>query len=949
MARVNEKTRLLPAVQAIYGSTNNKLKIKRCLIIMSIVTAAALSGLSVWWLFFDVQVASPAAIPDKFICGDTKSETGYIKLANKEDDHYFYWFFESRSNLETDPLVLWLTGGPGGSSMFALLVENGPCTIQPDLSTKLNPYSWNNNANVIWLDQPTGHPQYRGREFFVTGESYGGHYVPAAAHYIWSKNKVENVVGQVPDMNLQGFAIGNGLTNEFIQYAHYQDMNHNRYNITFLADAEEEQMKVDSAQCIEFTRECLASPQNQTLCLLGPECWANKLVLPFDRADRNNYDIREACNNSDPDASCGDFPIIASYLDLPEVRQYLNVSERVPAWIEENEDVHYTFVADGDMSASFHTYVADMLNDGVRVLVYAGDADLMCNWIGNRAWTLALDWQGKDGYNTIEERAFIAHDPLLPNDSSAIDAGVVLSFNNLAFVRVYDAGHMVPMNQPAVSLDLINRFLANEDLSHSSIVTMVNEATPLRWDMHAAEIQRQKRITKMVGLGTLALAITAVVGFAAIEDRTSPVVAVASTGDAVTCGTAANEAGYIKLPHKQDDHLFYWFFESRSAPATDPLVLWLSGGPGASSLMTLMSENGPCFVKEDLSTETNPNSWNSEANVIWLDQPTNVGYSYGSPEDADHDEEDVQENICAFLQGFLDKHPELVDRPLFLAGESYAGHYIPAAAHKILRENKSAKTRLLNLQGIAIGNGLTNTIVQSEHGLDMVNNSYGVKLMDDETLAKAKIAAPQCTALVTACQTNSSACIDAAQFCQLTVMGAYAAAGRNMMDIGQECTELDPIMCYGDMIQRITSYLNSDAVRSYLNVSDVHPAPWQSMAADVEIAFAADMMKTYEQDVAALLTDNSIRVLIYHGDADLVCNWIGGLAWTRALQWPHQDEFNAAKQRAFKVDAQDTGMLWAHANQLTFLRVFNAGHLAPMDQPRVALEMINRFLRGEAL
>ncbi|POM61515.1 Serine protease family S10, partial [Phytophthora palmivora] len=223
---------------------------------------------------------------------------------------------------------------------------------------------------------------------------------------------------------------------------------------------------------------------------------------------------------------------------------------------------------------------------------------------------------------------------------------------------------------------------------------MANERTPLRWDMHAAEIQRLKHIAKMVGLGTLALVIIVVVGCATMENQ--PISAVTSTGDATTtCGTASNEAGYIKLPNKQDDQYFYWFFESRKAPATDPLVLWLSGGPGASSLLTLLSENGPCFVNEDLSTETNPNSWNAEANVIWLDQPTNVGYSIGSAEDVDHDEKDVQENIFWFLQGFMDKHPEFENRPLFLTGESYAGHYIPAVAHKIYRENKTAKARRL--------------------------------------------------------------------------------------------------------------------------------------------------------------------------------------------------------------------------------------------------------------
>ncbi|GMF34034.1 unnamed protein product [Phytophthora lilii] len=153
MARVNEKTRLLPAVQAIYGSASNQLKIKRCQIILGIVTAVVLSGLSVWWLFFDDY--EPAAAVDEFICGDTKNEAGYIKLVNKNDDHYFYWFFEANHNASTAPLVIWLTGGPGGSSLLALFNENGPCRIQSDLTTKVHPYSWTYEANMIWLDQPT--------------------------------------------------------------------------------------------------------------------------------------------------------------------------------------------------------------------------------------------------------------------------------------------------------------------------------------------------------------------------------------------------------------------------------------------------------------------------------------------------------------------------------------------------------------------------------------------------------------------------------------------------------------------------------------------------------------------------------------------------------------------------------------------------------------------------
>jgi cathepsin A (carboxypeptidase C) len=88
--------------------------------------------------------------------------SGYLDIY-EEDAHFYFWMFESRSNPVDDPMVLWLNGGPGCSSMTGLLMELGPCSVDKEtLETVVNPYSWNNNATVIFLDQPIG-----------TGFSYG--------------------------------------------------------------------------------------------------------------------------------------------------------------------------------------------------------------------------------------------------------------------------------------------------------------------------------------------------------------------------------------------------------------------------------------------------------------------------------------------------------------------------------------------------------------------------------------------------------------------------------------------------------------------------------------------------------------------------------------------------------------------------------------------------------
>merc|ERR1719433_1581997 len=95
--------------------------------------------------------------------------------------------------------------------------------------------------------------------------------------------------------------------------------------------------------------------------------------------------------------------------------------------------------------------VVDLLHRGIVVLIYAGDVDFICNYIGNRAWTLDMEWKYKEEFNAASE-----HD--WGNGS-----GLAKTANGLTFLQVYDAGHMVPYDKPKVALDMIRNFLVQED------------------------------------------------------------------------------------------------------------------------------------------------------------------------------------------------------------------------------------------------------------------------------------------------------------------------------------------------------------------------------------------------------------------------------------------------------------------------------------------------------
>lgn len=251
--------------------------------------------------------------------------------------------------------------------------------------------------------------------------------------------------------------------------------------------------------------------------------------------------------------------------------------------------------------------------------------------------------------------------------------------------------------------------------------------------------------------------------------------------------------------------------------------------------------------------------------------------------------------------------------------------------------------------------------MQFAHYLDMTDNAYNITPFDETQLEAAKQALPLCLDVLRACQTNSSACVDVFDMetggstCGLVVK-TLGSANRNVYDIRTTCYESNYLDCYS--ATDITKYLNLPAVQTYLNISQTSPV-WQECSAHVAAGFAGDRGKNFAPYIEDLLNDDALRILFYYGDADLMCNWIGGKAWVSQLEWKHQAEFNAAPDRAFEVavgaDSQNqpvlesAGSVKSFQDRLTYLRVFNAGHLVPRNQPLVALEMLRRFLRSEQL
>lgn len=223
------------------------------------------------------------------------------------------------------------------------------------------------------------------------------------------------------------------------------------------------------------------------------------------------------------------------------------------------------------------------------------------------------------------------------------------------------------------------------------------------------------------------------------------------------------------------------FFESRGSPKDDPLILWLNGGPGCSSSTGLLFELGPCSIANDgLNTTHNPHSWNKNANIIFLDQPVNVGYSYSSDGSTVNTSPVAGQDVYAFLELFLARYPKYADKPFHLAAESYGGTYAPNIASIIHKNNKEVALAptpdllKINLASIILANGLTDPYLQFASVPDFAcNGPYAPYEPDGAECSALRTKVPTCQRLIQSCYDFNSrfSCVPAALYCWSQMFG----------------------------------------------------------------------------------------------------------------------------------------------------------------------------------
>ncbi|KZO96806.1 serine carboxypeptidase [Calocera viscosa TUFC12733] len=437
----------------------------------------------------------------------------------------------------------------------------------------------------------------------------------------------------------------------------------------------------------------------------------------------------------------------------------------------------------------------------------------------------------------------------------------------------------------------------------------------------------------------------------------SPLRYVENSGVCETTPGVYQASGYADIAYNQS--LFFWFFAARNDPYNAPLSIWMNGGPGSSSMLGLFQELGPCRVTTDgLNYTLNPYGWNDYSNMLFIDQPTTVGFSYGTADVGTAAE--AAQGVWTLLQMFLSdsKFAHLQENQFAVWTESYGGHYGPAVAYHILQQNALIDAGMLsgiklNFQTLGIGNGLTNPLVQYPQYLQYaLSNAYTVPLVNTTVSNNASAMLYEsggCLDQISACydstllngSPNYTACATAQQYCNRYVLSPLVGIYN---DYDVRVVNPDPYPPDLTTLLRNPALTSKIGVPSFINWTETSYAVYDNFAA------TGDWMTNSAPYLEAVI-NAGIRTTLYDGDADYICNYKGFEAVAANLNTKFSSIYAATNFSSWTVDGNPAGMI-KNAGTFSFVQVAGAGHEVPaygngpLAEGQAALVFFTQTMKG---
>ncbi|ATY64586.1 Peptidase serine carboxypeptidase [Cordyceps militaris] len=418
--------------------------------------------------------------------------------------------------------------------------------------------------------------------------------------------------------------------------------------------------------------------------------------------------------------------------------------------------------------------------------------------------------------------------------------------------------------------------------------------------------------------------------------------------------------------------LFFWAFESRNDPANDPVLFWMNGGPGSSSMMGAFTEIGACMFRNGTDApEPNPWAWNNNATVVFLDQPASVGFSSiaegGKLPTVDMDgAQDFQDFLTLF---FRDVFPEKAHLPIHVAAESYAGHYGPTYVRHILESRRySAPTAFWgNITSLILIDAVIDLAGPLTGSYELFcKDERGVGILTKDECEKMLAALPNHEKLARQCEQSLDADVCGAMvasawekimiyYDQLVVKGE-----RNPYHIYRPC--LDYPFCSNPEKGNFTAYLNRAQVKKTLKFPEsftYHDVNFHLNSAYIlsgamwipTTPKIADILDAYQTPTFADDGKNigDIRIMALNGNLDASINTHGNMALFERIVWSRMGEYRVAEWQDLDEDEVKGTGSWKGTKdgRLVFMAVDDAGHMLPGDVPEASYHILQRWLRNE--